>query len=450
MATEIFRSYDIRGIVGKNLNEDVAKNIGKAFGTYLQGEEDVVVGMDMRVSSESLKKFFISGLTSTGCNIIDIGMVATPIVYFAIIFLEKNAGACVTASHNPPEWNGFKLRGKNAVGLSYDKELKEIEKIFLSKKFLKSKNGIITQKEMRKAYVNKMTSKIKIERKLKVVLDIGNGMGGIAETIYRNLGCDVISLYKEPNGRFPHHIADPSLPETLEKLQKKVVSEKADIGIAFDGDCDRVGFVDNRGRIVSNDVVFSIFARHVLNKNKNASVICDIRTPMNVIKEIERLGGNVIITKAGSVYVMNKLIETNGVLAGEMSGHFWLGNEWFNIDDAIFSGAKMLEIISSSKNSFARIVDEIPKSYFIPSKKIPCPDEKKEKVMKKLIDKLEKKYSVLKIDGAKIIEDDWSILIRPSRTEPKIEFVVESKKNDVNKIYKNFEKIVKDLLKSRS
>ncbi len=443
---KLFRSYDIRGIVGKNLNNKTAEKIGLAFGTYLQGCEDVIVGRDMRQSSLSLKNSFINGLTKTGCNAIDIGMVPTPLTYFSISFLEKNAGVSITASHNPPEWNGFKLRGKNAVGLVYDGELKKIENIFLSNKFLKSKfKGSVIEKDMRKIYINKMCSKISLKKNIKVVLDVGNGMGGIAETIYRNLGCDVITLFKEPDGNFPNHLPNPALPETLKQLQKHVIKNKADIGIALDADCDRVGFVDNRGRIVRVDHVFEIFSSEQLIKQKG-HVICDIRTPGFVLDWIKSFGGKPIITRAGSGYIMQEVISKDAVFAGEMSGHFWFGNEWFSIDDGIYAGAKMLEILSGKRKSFAAIIDSLPQNYFLPSKRIPCPERKKEKVINQIEKMFEDKYEIIKIDGIKIVAEDFSVLARPSRTESEIEIVVESKKNNVSKIAKKFENIIKHLV----
>ena len=445
---KIFRSYDIRGIVGKGLSEKVAEMLGSAFGTYLQGTEDVVIGRDMRKSGEELKTHFIKGLIKTGCNAIDIGMVATPITYFAIAFLEKNAGVSITASHNPPEWNGFKLRGRNAVALVYEGELKKIERIFFSKKFLRSKiHGRVIEKDVRKSYINKMCSKIMVERKIKVVLDVGNGMGGIAETIYRNVGCDVITLFKEPDGSFPNHLPNPALPETLRQLQKTVLKEKADIGIALDADCDRVGFVDNRGRVVRVDDVFKIFARELLSKEKG-NVVCDVRTPNSVLEYLKSLGGKPTVVRAGSGYIMKEVIDKEAVFAGEMSGHFWFGKEWFNIDDGIYAGAKMIEILSKKSKSLASIIDELPKNYFLPSKRIPCPERKKEKVIKEIERMFEDEYELIKIDGVKILAEDFSVLVRPSRTEPEIELVVESEKNDVNKIAKKFEKIVERIIKS--
>ncbi|MCX8179150.1 MAG: phosphomannomutase/phosphoglucomutase [Candidatus Aenigmarchaeota archaeon] len=442
----LFRSYDIRGVVGKNLNEKIAEKIGLAFGTYLHGEEDVIVGRDMRQSGEALKKSFIKGLAKTGCNAIDIGMVPTPLTYFSIVFLNKNAGVSITASHNPPEWNGFKLRGKNAIALLYEDELKKIERIFLSKNFIKSKTlGFTVQKDMKKVYVNKMCSKISLEKKLKVVLDVGNGMGGIAETIYRSLGYDVITLFKEPDGNFPNHLPNPAKFKTLKTLQKMVLKYKADIGISLDADCDRVGFVDNKGRIVSPDKTFQLFLSHQI-KNKKGYVICDIRTPNFVIDYIKSIGGKPIISRAGSGYIMRELIEREAVFAGEMSGHFWFGEEWFNIDDGIFAGAKMLQILSQENRSFAKIVDEMPTNYFLPSKRIPCPERKKEKVIKEIEKMFVSKYDIIKIDGVKILAEDFSVLVRPSRTEPEIEIVVESKKNNVNKIAKKFEKIILNLI----
>ncbi|MBU5690240.1 MAG: phosphomannomutase/phosphoglucomutase [Candidatus Aenigmatarchaeota archaeon] len=443
---KIFRSYDIRGVVGKDLNEKIAERIGLSFGTYLQGCEDVIVGMDMRVSSQKLKKSFINGITKTGCNVIDIGMVTTPMVAFSIAYLEKNAGVSVTASHNPANWNGFKLKGKKAVNLTYDRELKMVENIFISKDFLKNKkHGIVIQKDIRKIYADKMYSSIKLNKKLKVVLDVGNGMGGIAEAIYRDIGCDVITYFKEPDGTFPNHIPNPAEKDNMKFLQRAVVRHKADLGIAFDADCDRVGVVDNKGRIVRNDVLYEIFLQSILSKKKG-NVICDVRTPSSVIDFVKNFSIDPIISRAGSGYIMKQSIDEEAVFAGEMSGHFWFGDEWFHIDDGIYSGAKIIEILSNSRKSLAKIVDEMPKNYFMPSKRIKCPERKKEKVIAKLKTKFERTNEIIEIDGIKIVDKDYNVLVRPSRTEPQLEIVIESKKNNIASIYKKFEKIIKSLI----
>jgi phosphomannomutase/phosphoglucomutase len=444
----IFRSYDIRGIVNKEIDRNVAKNIGKAFGTYLNGKKDVIVGRDMRLSGEQLKKSFVSGLTSTGCNVIDIGMVPTPLVYFGATFLEMDGGVSITASHNPPKWNGFKLRGRGGVGLYYEDGLKEIEQLYLTKDFITGKStGIVSKKDVRGMYINQILARIKLEKPLKVIIDVGNGMGGIAEAIYRELGCEVKTLFKNPDGNFPNHIPNPTISETLNVLRKTVVKEKADIGIAFDADCDRVVFVDNKGRIVTSDIALIIFTRHVLSKHPKFPIVCDIRSPSTVIKEIEKLGSDAIVSRAGSAYVMRRFLDEYAILAGEITGHFWFKNEWFGFDDGIFAGAMMLKILSESDKSLSRIVDHVPKNYFLPSVRINCPERKKEIVIENLKKKLSEEYNLVTLDGVKIVEKDWSLLVRPSRTEPEIEFVVESKKRNVNRIYKEFEKIVKEIIR---
>ncbi|MEM0473284.1 MAG: hypothetical protein QXF88_01015, partial [Candidatus Aenigmatarchaeota archaeon] len=362
-----------------------------------------------------------------------------------IVYLEKNAGVSVTASHNPSNWNGFKLKGKKAINLTYERELKKVENIFLSKDFIKSKrHGIAIKKDIRKIYSDKLYSKISLEKKLKVVLDIGNGMGGIAETIYRDIGCEVISLFKEPDGKFPNHVPNPAEKENLRFLQRSVLKHKADLGIALDADCDRVGVIDNRGRIVRNDVLFEIFVQNVLKKQKG-NVICDIRTPSNVIEFVKSFGIEPIISRAGSGYIMKRSIDEDAVFSGEMSGHFWFGNEWYHIDDGIYSGAKIIEILSHSKKTLAKIVDELPKNY-VTSKRIKCPERKKEITIEKLKKMFERENEIVEIDGIKIINDDHSILIRPSRTEPQLEIVIESKKNNLSKIYKKIETIIKSLI----
>lgn len=443
----IFRAYDIRGIYGKDLTDKIAEKIGKSFGTFLGGNKKVFVGRDMRVSSINLSKNFIKGLVSTGCDIIDIGKVTTPMLYFSVVHYKKDGGGMITASHNPSEWGGIKLRIRNALGVSTGEGMEKIENMVENNKFIQKKIGNVHKKNIRRNYINLMCNKIKLENKIKVVIDPGNGMGGIAKEIYKKIGCDVKSIFLKPDGNFPNHIPDPWQKNTLSYLEKKVIQEKADLGISFDGDADRVGFVDNKGRVIENNDVFLIFINDILNKNPKSKIIFDVRYSRMINDFIKKMNGKPILERVGNPFLMKKRYETNAPLAGELTGHYWF-KEWYGIDDGIFAGAKMIEI-TSKLDSISKTVDSLPKDFIIKDSRLRCPDEKKFMVIENLKEKMMKEgYHIIIIDGLKIITDDWSVLIRPSNTQPEITLTTESRKEKLEEYHKRFKEIVMKEIKA--
>ena len=437
----IFRSYDIRGVYGEDITDEIAEKIGKGFGTFLGGNKKIFVGRDMRTCSVNLSKNIIKGLTSTGCEVTNIGMVATPLLYFSIIYYKKDGGCMITASHNPSEWGGIKLRKKNALGISAGEGMEKIENIVKSNKFIKREKGKIYRKDVRKDYFNLICKKINIEKKIKVVIDSGNGMGGISEKIYKNIGCSTRTIFSKPDGKFPNHIPDPWQKYTLESLRKKVIQEKADLGISFDGDVDRVGFVDNKGRVIDNNDVFMIFINNILKENPKSKIIFDVRYSRMINELIESMNGKPVLEKVGNPFLMKRRYETNSPLAGELTGHYWF-KEWYGIDDGIFAGAKMIEIVSKV-DSISKVVDSLPKDFIIKDSRLSCPDEKKFIVIESLKKKMIKQgYKIITIDGLKIITDDWSILIRPSNTQPEITITTESRKEKLEEYHEKFKELL--------
>jgi len=437
----IFRAYDIRGIYGKNLTDELAEKIGKGFGTFLSGNKKIFVGRDMRTSSVNLSNNIIKGLISTGCDVTDIGMVATPMLYFSIVHYKKDGGCMVTASHNPSKWGGIKLRTKNALGVSSGEGMEEIEDAVKNNKFIKREKGKVYKKDVRKDYFNLICDKIKIEKKIKVVIDPGNGMGGISEKIYKKIGCNVKAIFSKPDGKFPNHIPDPWQKYTLESLRKKVIREKADLGISFDGDADRVGFVDNKGRVIENNDVFMIFINNVLKENPKSKIIFDVRYSRMINDAIEKMKGKPVLERVGNPFLMKRRYETNAPLAGELTGHYWF-KEWYGIDDGIFAGAKMIEI-ASKIDSISKVVDSLPKDFIIKDSRLPCSDEKKfiviENLKKKIINQ---GYKIITIDGLKIITDEWSVLIRSSNTQPEITVTTESRKGKLEEYHEKFKELL--------
>jgi len=413
----IFRAYDIRGIYGRDLNKEISEKIGRAFGTYI-GEKEIVVGMDSRLSSPELKESLINGIVSTGCNVIDIGMVPTPVLYFSVYHYNMDGGIMITGSHNPPEYNGFKLmKGKETL---YGHEIQRIREIIESEEF-NSGTGSVKKQEVVDEYINFLRERINLRKKLRVVIDAGNGTAGpIALKLFKNLGCDVIPLYCEPDGNFPNHHPDPTVDKFLEDLIEKVKEEDADIGIAYDGDADRVGFIDDSGNIIRGDEALILFSREILSREKKVKIILEVKCSQALVEDIKRNGGIPIMYRTGHSFIKKKMREENAILAGEMSGHFFFSDNYYGYDDAIFASARMLQIISNSDRRLSEIIKEIPKYFSTPEIRVPCPEERKFEIVDEIRRKFEKKFDVIDVDGARIQFDDGWGLVRASNTEPAI------------------------------
>ena len=357
---EIFKAYDIRGIVDKSLTETVTEQIGQAIGTEatLAGDRSVVIGRDGRLSGPSLATALSEGIRSTGCDVVDIGMVPTPVTYFATHHLETGSAVSITGSHNPPEYNGLKvmIAGETLAGDRIQMLRKRIEE-----QDLLSGNGSHHQESVTEAYVARITGDITLQRPLKVVLDCGNGVGGsIAPRVLKEIGCDVTELFSDVDGTFPNHHPDPSQPENLNDLIEMVITTKADFGMALDGDGDRLGVVSATGDIIFADRQLLLFARDVLSRHPGAEIIYDVKCSKVLPDAIRESGGLPTMWKTGHSFIKAKLKESGAILAGEMSGHIFFKERWYGFDDGIYAAARLCELLSAQDEPPTAVFKSIP------------------------------------------------------------------------------------------
>ena len=422
---EIFRAYDIRGVYGVDLNEDLAKAIGLAYGTMLGNRGRVVVGRDVRLSGEALASAAAEGLAEAGCDVLDIGLVTTPMSYFAAIKLDADGGIQVTASHNPPEWNGFKLIKRGGETLSAGAGMEELRDIVLQGKFRRGEGrGRIERVDILEPYVEFMASKIELERPLRIAIDYSNGAAAIPfPRIAERVGLEVEALNDVPDGRFPGHLPEPR-EDTLKDLQDLVVRKKVDFGAGFDGDGDRVVFVDDRGRILSGDVALAIFVKHL---GKRGKVVFDVSSSSALREVVIESGCEPVEMRVGRAFILNAVRELNAVIGGEKSNHFYFPELW-GFDDACYAVLRMAEIIVRSGRRLSELVDEIPHYPSIPITTFSCPDEFKVEVVERIARHYESLgVRVSRIDGVKAYFDDGWVLIRPSNTMPQIKMTAEAK-----------------------
>ena len=420
MKKTIFRKYDIRGVVGKDFLIKDSRNIGAAFGTILGEGKSVSVGMDVRLTSEEIKEGLISGLRLVGCNVVDLGMIPTPALYFHIYHKKKDAGIMITASHNPPEYNGFKFRNKESIPFHH-KTILKIKKLIEENKFNVSERGKRQEENIIDEYLEYIKEKVIFSRNLKIVIDGGNGTcGKVASKLFTDLGCQIEELYCDPDGNFPNHIPDPNMEETLTDLRERVVQTNSDIGIAFDGDGDRVSFVDEKGNIIRSDIAMILFAKDIFKKHENPNIVHEVKFSRVFIDYVKDNGGIPIMTKVGYPNIVFKMLEEKSPLGGEFSGHFYFReNNYY--EDAIFAAAKFVEILSKETENLSDLVKPFLKYVSSRELRIPCPDEKKEEVVRKIKEIFENKsYDITSVDGVRLeFEDGWG-LIRPSNTEPEL------------------------------
>ncbi len=449
----IFREYDIRGIVGEDLTQETVEIIGKAIGTVLRmkGKRTVAIGRDARNSSKPFSQALISGLLSTGCNCIDFGMVPTPVFYFGVSTKNMDGGVMITGSHNPPEFNGFKIMiGDETL---YGEGIKEIEKIIVKERFFEESTGSLSSYQILNEYINFVVSNVKISRKLRIIIDAGNGVGGfVASPIYKELGNEVFELYCEPDGNFPNHHPDPTIPEFLKDLIEKVKIEEADVGIAFDGDADRIGLIDEKGNILWGDQIMIILSRAILKENPGAKIIGEVKSSKLLYDEIRRLGGVPIMWKTGHSLIKKKIKEEKALLAGEMSGHIFFADRYFGFDDAIYAGARILEILSDSDKPLSRILEDLPKTYVSPEIRVPSSDNLKFKVVEE-VKKHFQDFPMIDVDGVRVDFGDGWALVRASNTQPVLvlrfegftEEALKRIKNDVENVVQECKRRVGDL-----
>ncbi|MEK6958042.1 MAG: phosphomannomutase/phosphoglucomutase [archaeon] len=435
MNPEIFREYDIRGIADKEIPDEDAELVGKAFGTIIHnnGGSEIVVGKDNRKSGPRITKALLKGIASTGISVIFVGEVSTPEFYYAVHTLNADGGISVTASHNPPQYNGFKaMVGKKAI---YGEEIKNIYNVAQKRKFANGK-GKISEKNIDEEYIGAIASRVKVKRKVKLVIDAGNGMASeLAPALLKKLGCEVSCLYCEKDANFPNHLPDPVKEENMMDLQKKVLAEKAEFGIGFDGDADRLGVIDEKGNLIYGDRLLGLLAKDALQRNKGAKVIFEVKCSMALEEWVRKNGGIPIMWKTGHSLIKAKIKEENAIIAGEMSGHMYFAENWFGFDDALLAAAKVVEIASNSNKKMSELINEMPSYFASPEYSIDFPDAEKFAFVKRAQDHFRKKYRVIDVDGARIIfENGWG-LIRASNTQPKIIMRFEGKtKKDLEKV----------------
>lgn len=444
----IFREYDIRGIAGEALNEQVVETIGKAYGTLVKnkGVKKISVGRDCRETSPSYSEALIKGINSTGIDVVDIGLVTTPIVYFSLFNTNVDGGIMVTASHNPGEYNGLKLCiGKDSL---YGDGIQELRKLAESGNFV-SGNGNVEKTDLIEAYFKYLKENINIKPGLKVVVDGGNGTGGLtAPEILKRFGCEIIELYTELDGTFPNHHPDPTVEENLVELIKTVKENNYDVGLAFDGDADRIGVVDENGEIIWGDMLVLIYALDVLKRNEGATVIGDVKCSSNLFNGIKKAGGNPIMWKTGHSLIKSKIKEENAALAGEMSGHIFFNDKFFGYDDAVYAGLRLLEILSETGKKVSELLSDIPQTFSTPEIRVDCPDEIKFKVTEIVKNKLSKGNEVVDIDGVRVEYPDGWGLLRASNTQPALvlRFEAQSEKR-LNEIRKTVETTLEEAKK---
>jgi len=427
---QIFREYDIRGIVGKDLTPETVQQIGQAIGTYIkrQGGKSLVVGRDVRSSSVEFRDILAQALNSTGCDVVDIGMVPTPVSYFALHHLEADGGVMITGSHNPPEFNGFKISlGQHSL---YGKKIQELRGLIEADDF-ETGTGKTDQTNVLEPYMDNICSIINVPRKVKVVVDGGNGCFGITgPQLLKKLGLDPIEIFCEPDGTFPNHHPDPTVEENLAGLIEKVRSENAELGIGFDGDADRIGVVDEKGNILWGDQLLTIFARDILSRNPGATIVGEVKCSQNLYQDIEKHGGVPVMAPAGHSLIKKKMKETNALLAGEMSGHVCFSDNYFGFDDAIFAAGRILQIIAQSSMKVSEMLADLPETAYTPEIRIDCPDDKKFEIVRELTESFRRQYEVVDIDGVRINFGDGWALIRASNTQPVLVLRFEAKTRD--------------------
>jgi phosphomannomutase/phosphoglucomutase len=421
MNPHIFREYDIRGVVDKDLTDDTVYELARAAGAFFRRADArrVSVGRDARESSPRFRDLFARGLNESGCDVIDVGMVPTPVLYYTLFTQGVDGGVMITGSHNPADNNGFKIcLGQNAL---FGAQIREIRDIASAGEFA-SGTGSVEIRNVVPEYEAYIASNVKLgTRKLRVIVDGGNGMGGIiGEPLYQSMGCEVIGLFCDPDSRFPNHHPDPTVPENMRFAVAAVAEHKADLAIAFDGDGDRIGVVDETGRIIWGDQLMVIFGRAILKEKPGATIIGEVKCSQSLFDDIRRHGGNALMWKVGHSLIKAKMKESHAAFGGEMSGHLFFADRYFGYDDAIYAGARLLEILSNSRGTMSDLLAGLPKMINTPEIRIECPDEKKFAVVTKLTEEFKRSYEVVDVDGARVMfEHGWG-LVRASNTQPAV------------------------------
>ena len=416
----IFREYDIRGVVGTELTTELAEKIGRAYGSLAvrAGAKAVAVGRDGRTSALEMREALLKGLLGCGLDVVDIGVCPTPLLYYALFTLPVGGGVMITASHNPPQYNGFKLcLGKDSLHGAAIQNLKaEIDKgRFESGQGQVSEHPIIPDYM---AYMKKSFAHVNAQN-LHAIVDCGNGMGGlVGPDALRLLGCRITGMYVDVDGRFPNHHPDPTVAANLQDLIKKVRETKADVGIAYDGDADRIGAVDEKGQILWGDKLLILYARDVLKSMPGATIISEVKASQVFYDDVVKRGGRSIMWKAGHSLIKAKMKEEKAALAGEMSGHMFFADRYFGYDDAIYASCRLIEILAKAGKPLSTLLADLPPTVSTPEIRVDCPDDVKFKVVEEAKKQLAREHKIIDIDGVRVLFPEGWGLIRASNTQP--------------------------------
>lgn len=422
----IFREYDVRGVVADDLPPAVVEGLGRALGTAFRrrGATRVGVGRDVRHSGVELLEHLRRGLLSTGCDVVDFGQVPTPVFYHGTATGDEEAGVVITGSHNPPEFNGFKLvlRGQSFFG----EDIQELLRLMEADDFETGK-GTASSREILDAYVEDVSSRVSIERPVHFAYDSGNGAAAlVAARLFAACGQEPVALYDTPDGNFPNHHPDPTIPEFIDDLRQRVVRDRLEFGVAYDGDADRIGVIDDEGHVLWGDKLLIIYARDLLQRHPGAAVIHDVKCSQTLTDEVRRAGGEPVIWKTGHSLIKQKMKNSGALLAGEMSGHMFFAENYYGFDDAFFATLRLLEIVARSGRPLSEFLADVPSLEATPEIRVDCPDDEKFAVVEKVTEILREMGPIVDIDGARVKFDEGWGLVRASNTQPALVMRVEA------------------------
>ncbi|MBU2488310.1 MAG: phosphomannomutase/phosphoglucomutase [Proteobacteria bacterium] len=439
MNPNIFREYDIRGLVDKDMDDEDVYRIGRGIGAYLaaRGKRRVTLGGDCRLSTPRYADRVCQGLMDSGLDVIDLGMVPTPVFYFSVHHLDTDGGVQVTASHNPPEYNGFKVMcGKDTL---HGDQIREIGRIVEAGEFVEGK-GSRSKADVIAPYKEYFFKNIHVKKPLRIGVDAGNGSAGfVAVPILKATGCEVHDIFCDPDGRFPNHPPDPTVPKNMEDLIRLVREKGLDVGIGYDGDGDRIGVVDEKGTMIWGDQLMIIFSREILSRKPGSTFVSEVKCSKTMYDDIRAHGGNAIMWKTGHSLIKGKMKEVDAELAGEMSGHIFFQDRFFGFDDATYASCRLLEILADTGKTVSELLADVPKTFTTPEIRVECPDDLKFDVVAKVTQHFKDQgYEVIDIDGARVTFPDGWGLARASNTQPvlvlRFEALSEARRDEIRKL----------------
>jgi phosphomannomutase/phosphoglucomutase len=448
MNPQVFREYDIRGIVQNDFDDEFVVNLGRAYATLLidAGKHNITLGRDCRLSSEMLRERLLEGLLPAGINVTDVGVVPTPLLYFSMLHWQMDGGAMITGSHNAAEYNGFKLGvGPTTI---FGEEIQRVRRIIEARAFKATgAKGALSYRPVLPDYREYLKRNIELRPGMKVAVDGGNGCGGaVAAPLMREMGLETVELYVEMDGRFPHHHPDPTVEANMRDLQAAMKNSGAQVGIAYDGDADRIGAVDENQRIVWGDELMVVFSRAILKERPGAAIIGDVKCSRRLYDDIARHGGRPIMWKTGHSLIKSKLKQENAALAGEMSGHMFFNDRYYGFDDAIYASLRLLEILGREGRGLAALLSDLPKTSFTPEIRLDCPDDRKFEVVRKAADYFRHNYETVDLDGARVTFPGGWGLVRASNTQPALVMRFEARdEQTLAEIRSIFERKLKEL-----